>query len=84
MRNWTRRQPQSLMIGETVRAQVMPSSEDFRKKAQQCLDMAGETTDSETATLLRMLAEDYVELAKEAAPVGQQQQQIQPKKPEDQ
>jgi hypothetical protein len=28
-----------------------------------------------------MLAEDYLELAKEAAPVGQQQQQIQPKEP---
>jgi hypothetical protein len=62
----------------------MPSSEDFRKKAQQCLDMAArETTDSVAATLLRMLAEDYLDLAgKEAA--GQQQQQIQPKKPEEQ
>jgi hypothetical protein len=63
----------------------MPSSEDFRKKARQCLDMAAErTTDSVAATLLRMLAEDYLELAKEAAPVGQQQQQIQPKKPGEQ
>jgi hypothetical protein len=59
----------------------MPSSEDFRKKAQHCLDMAAETTDSVAATLLRMLAEDYEELAKEVAPVGQQQQQIQPKEP---
>jgi hypothetical protein len=31
-----------------------------------------------------MLAEDYLELAKEAAPTGQQQQQIQPKKSEEQ
>jgi hypothetical protein len=31
-----------------------------------------------------MLAEDYLELAKEAAPSGQQQPQIQPKKPEEQ
>ena len=81
MRNWTRRKPQSLMIGELARAQVMPSSEDFRAKAQHCLNIAAETTDSETATLLRMLAEDYEELAKEAARVGQQQQQIQPKEP---
>ena len=43
--------------------------------------MAAETTDSVAATLLRILAEDYDELAKEAAPVGQQQQQIQPKEP---
>jgi hypothetical protein len=60
------------MIDEHAGAQDMPSSEDFRKKAQHCLDMAAETTDSVAATLLRMLAEDYVELAKEAAPVGQQ------------
>ena len=62
----------------------MSSSEDLRKKAQQCLDIAAETTDSAAATLLRMLAEDYLELAKEAAPTGQQQQQIQPKKSEEQ
>ena len=64
----------------------MPSSEDFRAKAQRCLDMAAETTtDSVAATLLRMLAEDYFELAEKTdAPVGQQQQQIQPKKPEEQ
>jgi hypothetical protein len=61
----------------------MPSSEGFRKKAQQCLDMAArETTDSVAAMLLRMVAEDYLDLAeKEAA--GQQQQQIQSEKPEE-
>jgi hypothetical protein len=62
----------------------MVSSEDFRKKAQQCLDIATETTDIVAATLLRMLAEDYLELAKEDAPSGQQQPQIHPKKPEEQ
>jgi len=48
--------------------------------------MAAETTtDSVAATLLRMLAEDYFELAEKTdAPVGQQQQQIQPKKSEEQ
>ena len=61
----------------------MVSSEDFRKKAQQCLDIATETTDIVAATLLRMLAEDYLELA-EIEAAGQQQQQIQPKKPEEQ
>jgi hypothetical protein len=62
----------------------MPSSEDFRKKAQQCRDIAArETTDIVAATLLRMLAEDYLELA-EIEAAGQQQQQIQPKKPEEQ
>jgi hypothetical protein len=56
----------------------MPSSEDFRAKAQQCLHTAAEATDPLAASLLRMLADDYLELAaKEAA--GQQQQQIQPK-----
>ena len=46
--------------------------------------MAAETTtDSVAATLLRMLAEDYLELA-EIEAAGQQQQQIQPKKSEEQ
>ena len=62
----------------------MVSSEDFRKKAQQCREIAArETTDIVAATLLRMLAEDYLELA-EIEAAGQQQQQIQPKKPEEQ
>ena len=62
----------------------MPPSEDFRKKAQQCLDMAArETTDRLAATLLRMVADDYLDLAEKEAG-GQQQQQIQPKKPEEQ
>ena len=60
----------------------MPSSEDFRAKARECLKTAAETTDPLAATLLRMFADDYLELAeKEAA--GQQQQQIQPKNADD-
>jgi hypothetical protein len=56
----------------------MISNEDFRAKAQRCLEMAAaETTDRVAATLLRMLADDYLALAeKDAAPVVQQQQQI--------
>ena len=53
----------------------MPSSEDFRAKARECLKAAAEATDPLAATLLRMLAEDYTALAEEEA-VGQQQQQI--------
>ena len=46
---------------------------------------AAEATDPLAATLLRMLADDYWELAeKEAVAMGQQQQQIQPKKPQEQ
>ena len=57
--------------------------EDYRAKGQQCLKMASEATDSEAATLLRMLADDYFDLAeKGVAPAAQQQQQIQPNKPE--
>jgi hypothetical protein len=58
----------------------MPSIEDLRVKAQQYQQMATETTNSLAATLLRIVAEDYMELAeKEAA----RQQQIQPEKPEE-
>ena len=47
--------------------------------------MASEATDRVAATFLRMLADDYFDLAeKEGAPAAQQQQQIQPKKPEGQ
>jgi hypothetical protein len=61
----------------------MPASEDFKAKAHNCLDMAEQTTDAATASLLRTLAADYFELAEQAGtPVGQQQQQIRPKGPE--
>jgi hypothetical protein len=63
----------------------MISNEDFRAKTQRCLEMAAETTDRVAATLFHMLAEEYFDLAeKAAAPAVQQQQQIQPKKPEGQ
>jgi hypothetical protein len=63
----------------------MASGTDYRAKAQQFLRMAAETTDPLAATLSRMLAEDYLALAEQykTHPVGQQQQQIQPREPED-
>jgi hypothetical protein len=58
----------------------MPSSEDYKAKAHQCLTTAEQTSDAVTASLLRMLAADHFELAERAeTPVDQQQQQIQPK-----
>jgi hypothetical protein len=59
----------------------MPSIEDLRLKAQQYQQRATGTTNSLAATLLRIVAEDYMELAEEEAV---RQQQIQPKKPEEQ
>jgi hypothetical protein len=56
----------------------MPSIEDLRVKAQQYQQMATGTTNSLAAMLLRIVAEDYMELAKEEAV---RQQQIQPEKP---
>jgi hypothetical protein len=59
----------------------MPASEDFKAKAQRCLETAAETTDTVTATLLRMLADDYLALADQARkpePIVLQQQQIRP------
>ena len=61
----------------------MKKGEDYRAKAQECLKMAADTTDRLAATLLRMVADDYLDLAEKEAG-GQQQQQIQPKKPEEQ
>ena len=58
----------------------MPSREEYRAKAHECLQRASTETDKETAALFRMLATDYLALAEsEATPVAQQQQQIQPK-----
>jgi hypothetical protein len=61
----------------------MPSSEEFRAKAQGCLEAASTTTDIVTRTLLRMLADDYLALAQsdKPEPVVLQQQQIQPNEP---
>ena len=60
----------------------MLSREDFRAKAQQYLKTAAETTDPLAVTLLRMAAEDCLQLAEKEV-TGQQQQQIQPKSPDD-
>ena len=58
----------------------MPSIEHLRVKAQQYQRMATGTTNSLAATLLRIVAQDYMELAEEEAV---RQQQIQPEKPEE-
>jgi hypothetical protein len=59
----------------------MPSSEALRAKAQQYQQMANGTANGLAATLLRIVAEDYLELAEEE---DGRQQQIQPEKPEEQ
>ena len=59
----------------------MPSIEHLRVKAQQYQRMATGTTNSLAATLLRIVAQDYMELAEEEAA---RQQQIQPEEPEEQ
>ena len=61
----------------------MPSIEDLRVKAQQYQQMATGTTNSLAATLLRIVAEDYMELAELAEKEAARQQQIQPEKPEE-
>jgi hypothetical protein len=58
----------------------MPTKEDYRAKAHNCLDLAEHTTDQATANLLRMLAADYFSLAERSEKAAaQQQQQVQPK-----
>jgi hypothetical protein len=60
---------------------LMPTKEQYRAKAHDCLNLAEqETTDAVAASLLRMLAADYFQLAEEAEKAAsQQQQQVQPK-----
>ena len=63
----------------------MSSAHDHRVKAKRFLQMASEAGDAETADALRVLAASYLETAQEmeaSRPVGQQQQQIQPKESE--
>jgi hypothetical protein len=55
----------------------MPFKEDLRKQADRYLRMAAECTDVVTASLLRLLAADYLEAANLEG-----QQQIQRKKPD--
>jgi hypothetical protein len=61
---------------------MMSTQDHFRKRAEHCLRMAAECRDPAIATALRILAADYLSSANERHPVGQQQQQIQPKEPE--
>jgi len=56
---------------------AMPSPEEYRAKAEECLRMASRTTDALAASLLHMAADDYMALAEGREPVVQQQQQIQ-------
>jgi hypothetical protein len=54
---------------------------DYRELAIRYLAMANEGSDPEISRLLRLLAADYLELAQR--PSGQQQQQIQPRDPDE-
>ena len=63
----------------------MSSAYELREKAKRFLQMANDSGDPQTAAALRILAASHLESAQEfetSAPVGQQQQQIQPKEPE--
>ncbi len=62
----------------------MSSAQDYRQKAKRYLELAGDCTDPQTAEALRILAASHLATAQElesAAPVAQQQQQIQPPGP---
>jgi hypothetical protein len=50
---------------EPRRTQML-KEEEYRAKAEECLRVASETKDSETASLLRTLADDYFALADSA------------------
>ncbi len=64
----------------------MSSAQDYRQKAKRYLELASDCTDPQTADALRILAASHLATAEEletATPVAQQQQQIQPPKPEE-
>jgi hypothetical protein len=61
----------------------MSTQNHYRRLAENCTRMAAECADPEIATVMRILAADYLSSAEAIErPVGQQQQQIQPKEPE--
>ena len=61
----------------------MSTQSNYRRLAENCMRMAAECGDPEIASALRILAADYLSSADAIErPVGQQQQQIQPKEPE--
>ena len=62
----------------------MSRADEYRRRAQQCLEMAGTFRDREARIALSHMAEVWLRLAerkvpKQTQPVFQQQQQIQPK-----
>jgi hypothetical protein len=68
---------------------VASRADEYRRRAQQCLEMAGTFRDRESRATLLRLADDYEDAnerlcrsiaAEEGQPVVQQQQQIQPNK----
>jgi hypothetical protein len=60
----------------------MPTTSDYRQRAERCLRLASTTIDTAIAASLRQLAADNFAMAEEGkAQVAQLQQQIQPKGP---
>ena len=59
----------------------MSRTDEYRRRAQQCLEMAGTFSDRQARATLSHMAQVWLRLADnyEARPVVQQQQQIQPK-----
>src|ERR1700730_4971772 len=61
---------------------TMSTQSHYRRLAENCMRMAAECADPEIASALRIMAADYLSSADAIErPVGQQQQQIQPKEP---
>ena len=61
----------------------MSTQSHYRRLAENCMKMAAGCTDPAIANALRIVAADYLSSAEAIErPVGQQQQQIQPKEPE--
>jgi hypothetical protein len=62
---------------------TMSTQSHYRRLAENCMRMAAGCADPELASALRILAADYLSSADAIErPVGQQQQQIQPKEPD--
>jgi hypothetical protein len=63
----------------------MSTQSNYRRLVENCMRIAAECGDPEIAGALRILAADYLSSADaiEPAPLGQQQQQIQPKESEE-
>jgi len=60
----------------------MPTTSDYRRRAERCLRLASTTVDTAIAASLRQLAADNFAMAEEGeVQAAQQQQQIQPTDP---